>query len=394
MSKFVCILIICLPFLILMLAVVSAASGENTGRVRAREIGIEVGVMNPGPLNAITDIAGVTVGHTTLVRGNDVRTGVTAVLPHGENMYLEKVPAAMYVGNGYGKLAGFTQVEELGTIETPIVLTNTLSVGTAVTAVVKYTLEQPGNENVRSVNAVVGETNDGYLNDIRGMHVTEDDVISAIKTAKPGPVDEGCVGAGTGTRAFGYKGGIGTASRRVHGGDGGSYTVGVLVQTNYGGILDINGAPVGRELKKIERNNKVQRDGEGSCMIVIATDAPLCSRNLKRLAKRAVLGLSRTGSEMGNGSGDYVIAFSTAYRIPHSGIRLLQVPPLLPNNAMTPFFRAVVEATQEAVYNSMFMATTVEGYKGHTTHAIPLDEVVKICKQYNVLNLQQKMKNE
>ncbi len=389
MSKIMCLLIMCLPFFIVAIAGVSSSTGDDTKRARAREIGIQVGVMKPGPLNAITDVDGVTVGHTTCIDGSDVRTGVTAILPHGANLYQEKVPAAMYVGNGYGKLAGSTQVEELGTIETPIVLTNTLSVGTAVTAVVNYTLDQSGNETVRSVNAVVGETNDGYLNDIRGMHVTENDVISAIEAAKPGPVEEGSVGAGTGTRAFGYKGGIGTASRLVPGSGGGkAYTVGVLVQSNYGGILNINGAPAGRELRKTARAERGQPEREGSCMIVITTDAPLCPRNLKRMAKRAVLGLARTGSEMGNGSGDYVIAFSTAYRLPHSGSSPLTVPPLMPNNAMTPFFRAVIEATQEAVYNSMFMATTVEGYRGLVTQAIPLDDVIRICKKYNVLNLQ------
>ena len=378
-------------FLIFMLAGVTSSAGEQTGRIRARETGIVVGVMQPGTWNAITDVPGVTVGHTTIIRGTDVRTGVTAILPHSGNMYQEKVPAAIFVGNGYGKLAGYTQVEELGTIETPVVLTNTLSVGTVMTAVVRYTLSQPGNEDVRSVNAVVGETNDGYLNDIRGMHVTEKDVLDALAGAKSGPVEEGSVGAGTGTRAFAFKGGIGTSSRLVEVEDDRKYTVGVLVQTNYGGILDINGVPFDREYRKQKNDTKVMKGDGGSCMIVVATDAPLCIRNLKRLAKRAVLGLARTGSEMGNGSGDYVITFSTAYRIPHTGTKPLLIPQLIPDNAITPFFRAVVEATQEAVYNSMFMATTVEGYGGHVSMAIPIEDVISISKKYNMLDLQKKL---
>lgn len=348
---------------------------------RARDIGIEVGVLSPGPLNAITDVPGVRVGHKTIVRGDSIRTGVTAILAHGGNLFRQKVPAACCVGNGFGKLAGSTQIEELGNIETPIVLTNTLAVGTAVRAVVEYSLDQPGNEDVRSVNAVVGETNDGYLNDIRGMHVTVEDVLEAVRSARSGPVDEGSVGAGTGTIAFGFKGGIGTASRLVPREDGGAYTVGVLVQTNYGGILDINGAPVGREMKRREDT------GDGSCMIVVATDAPLSPRNLTRLAARALHGLARTGSHMSNGSGDYVISFSTAYRIPHESEDLLPVPPLVPNSGMTPLFLAVVEATQEAVYNSLFTATAITGYKGRIVPAIPLPEVVRICEKYNVLHL-------
>jgi D-aminopeptidase len=378
-------------FIIFMLAGVTFSTGEQTGRTRARETGIVVGVMQPGTWNAITDVPGVTVGHTTIIRGTDVRTGVTAIPPHSGNMYQEKVPAAIFAGNGYGKLAGYTQVEELGTIETPVVLTNTLSVGTVMTAVVRYTLSQPGNEDVRSVNAVVGETNDGYLNDIRGMHVTEKDVLDALAGAKSGPVEEGSIGAGTGTRAFAFKGGIGTSSRLVQGEDDRKYTVGVLVQTNYGGILDINGVPFDREYRKQKKDIKDMKGDSGSCMIVVATDAPLCIRNLKRLAKRAILGLARTGSEMGNGSGDYVIAFSTAYRIPHTGTKLLSIPQLIPDNAITPFFRAVVEATQEAVYNSMFMATTVEGYGGHISLAIPIEDVISISKKYNMLDLPKKL---
>ncbi|UCC44880.1 MAG: P1 family peptidase, partial [Candidatus Zixiibacteriota bacterium] len=314
-----------------------------------------------------------------------------AVLPHTGNIFREKVPAAIYVGNGYGKLAGYTQVEELGNVETPIILTNTLSVGTAVNATVRYILNLAGNEDVKSVNAVVGETNDGHLNDIRGGHVKEQDVLEAIAGAKSGPVEEGNVGAGTGTRVFGFKGGIGTASRMVPIDSVGSYVLGVLVQTNFGGTLDVNGAPVGRELRRSNQDTETVAGEDGSCMIVVATDAPLSSRNLKRLAGRALHGLARTGSSMSNGSGDYVIAFSTAYRIPHGSKETVPVPPLLPNGAMSPFFRAVSEATQEAIYNSMFMAETMEGYGGHIVPAIPVDKVIEICRNYNVLHLQKKL---
>lgn len=374
------------------------APGSETRRARARDLGIETGVMETGPLNAITDVAGVLVGHRTLMRGSHVRTGVTAILPHGGNIFLEKAPAAIAVGNGFGKLAGATQVEELGSIETPIILTNTLCVGTAVEAVVRYTLALAGNENVRSVNAVVGETNDGYLNDIRGLHVSGEDVLAAIRDARHGLPAEGSVGAGAGTIAFGFKGGIGTASRIVPiekfepPRDSGApkepmqYTVGVLVQSNFGGLLDVNGAPVGRELAAKRDKQSHGGGGQGSCMIVIATDAPLSPRNLERLARRAFLGLARTGSYMSNGTGDYAIAFSAAYRVPY-GARRIELPPLVANDAMTPLFQAVVEATQEAVYNSLFMATTVEGHRGHTIEAIPIDDVLEICRKYNVLNL-------
>ena len=415
----------------------AAVPGPEPRRARARDLGIEPGAMEPGPLNAITDVAGVLVGHRTLMRGSHVRTGVTAILPHGGNIFLEKMPAAIAVGNGFGKLAGSTQVEELGNIETPIVLTNTLSVGAAVEAVVRYTLALTGNESVRSVNAVIGETNDGYLNDIRGLHISGEDVFAAIGDARDGPPPEGSVGAGAGTVAFGFKGGIGTASRIVPiekpepPRDSGSvkepmhYTVGVLVQSNFGGLLDVNGVPVGRELaakrekqsrgggdddpKKESGESGGSKNGsgnsgtdatpmdigagtdatpgdQGSCMIVIATDAPLSPRNLKRLARRAFLGLARTGSYMSNGTGDYAIAFSTAYRIPH-GARRIELPSLVANDAMTPLFQAVVEATQEAVYNSLFMATTVEGYRGRTIEAIPINDVLEICRKYNALNL-------
>jgi D-aminopeptidase len=365
---------------------ISSFAKEDTHRMRARELGIEVGVMEIGGWNAITDVEGVRVGHRTIIRGDSIRTGVTAILPHEGNLFRNRVPGAIYVGNGFGKLVGFTQVEELGAIETPIVLTNTLSVGTAMTALVKYVLSQPGNEDVCSVNAVVGETNDGYLNDIRGLHITEEDVLDAIGDARSGPVGEGSVGAGTGTTAFGFKGGIGTASREVPTQEDGYYTVGVLIQSNYGGMLDINGAPVGRELNQSNGSKGSGGDGEGSCMIVVATDAPLCSRNLKRLAKRALHGLARTGSCMSNRSGEYVIAFSTAYRIPHI-TEPLSMPGWVPDDATTPLFCAVVEATQEAVYNSMLAASTVQGQQGRIVRSIPVDQVVRICEKYNVLHL-------
>ncbi len=363
---------------------------ENT-RPRARDIGIEVGILPTGPLNAITDVMGVKVGHRTLWQGDSVRTGVTVILPHGDNIFQEKVPAAVYLGNAFGKLAGSLQVEELGNIETPIALTNTLNVPVAMQALVRYTLQQPGNKGVGSVNAIAGETNDGSLNDIRGMHVAEGDVMAALKAASGGPVEEGAVGAGTGTTCFGFKGGIGTSSRRLPG-DFGGYTVGVLVQTNYGGVLTINGAPVGRELGNFPFSQYTLGDqSEGSCMIVVATDAPLSPRNLKRLAKRAVLGLGQTGSPMFNGSGDFVIAFSTAYRIPYDSDLLNPPVALLSNDYTGGLFMAVVEAVEESVYNSMFKAVTVTGRNGNTRDAIPIDRVIEICRRYNVLNLQDRL---
>jgi len=377
--------------LILCFTGVGVVTGQEHARARAREIGIEVGILPTGPLNAITDVEGVKVGHKTVWQGDAVRTGVTVILPHGDNLFQEKIPAAIYLGNAFGKLAGSTQVEELGNIETPIALTNTLNVPIAVQALIRYTLQQPGNESVGSVNAVVGETNDGWLNDIRGMHVTESDVITALEAASSGTVEEGSVGAGTGTSCFGFKGGIGTSSRILPE-DMGSYTVGVLVQTNYGGVLRINGAPVGRELGTFPLSDYTKGlQGEGSCMIVIATDAPLSPRNLKRLAKRAVLGLGQTGSPMFNHSGDFVVAFSTAYRIPYNGDMLEPPVALLSNNSTSILFMAVVEATEEAVYNSMFTATTVMGRDGNTLEAIPIDKVIEISRKYNVLNLQDRL---
>ncbi|MET0624938.1 MAG: P1 family peptidase [Pyrinomonadaceae bacterium] len=371
-------------------------------RPRSRDIGLRVGVLPAGRLDAITDVEGVRVGHVTLVKGEDVRTGVTAVVPHGGNLFREKVPAAVFVGNGFGKLAGSTQVEELGELETPILLTNTLSVPRAADALVEWMLALPGNEDVRSVNPLVGETNDGQLNDIRGRHVGRDEVFAALKSAKGGEVEEGSVGAGTGTVAFGFKGGIGTASRVVPAKHGG-YTVGVLVQTNYGGVLTMNGAPVGRELGRyylkddLEPARKSERRGQpgpspnvdradGSCIVVVATDAPLDARNLRRLAARAMLGLARTGSPSTNGSGDYVIAFSTApgNRIRHGDTALRRVE-LLPNDAMSPLFLACVEATEEAVYNSLLRATTVTGRNGTRVEALPVERTIEILKKYNAL---------
>lgn len=354
---------------------------------RIRSLGLEPGIFQPGSLNAITDVAGVHVGHRMLVEGDSVRTGVTAVLPHGGDLFREKVPAAVYVGNGFGKAAGFLQVQELGTIETPIVLTNTLSVGTAVEATVAWTLRQPGNEDVRSVNAVVGETNDGYLNDIRGQHVTREDVWAAIDAADGGPVAEGSVGAGTGTSTLGWKGGIGTASRVLPEKLGG-YTLGALVQTNYGGLLRIDGVPVGEALGRysfrevVEGTSEAERspdsEDEGSCMIVIATDAPLSPRNLERVAKRAILGLARTGSFMSNGTGDFVIAFSTQNRAGGSAVQQIDA---LANDRTSPLFLATVEAVEEAVYNALTAATTVQGRDGHVVEALPLDRVEELLRE-------------
>ncbi len=351
---------------------------------RMRDYGIEIGVMKPGPLNAITDVAGVKVGQVTLVQGDSVRTGVTAVLPHGGNVFHQKVPAAIYVANGFGKLTGLSQVEELGTLETPIILTNTLGVPTAADALITYTLSNPENGDVQSVNPVVGETNDGWLSDIRGRHVTREHVRQALREARDGPVAEGCAGAGTGTVCFGYKGGIGTASRVLPKTLGG-YTVGVLVQTNFGGVLEIAGVPVGKELKNYLFREELERGADGSCMIVVATDAPLDARNLKRLARRAVLGLGKTGGICANGSGDYVIAFSTdpGLRVPFQSDAPLQEVKRLRDDRVTPLFLAVIEATEEAILNSLFAATTTVGRDGHKSEAIPIDEVLRIMKKYN-----------
>jgi D-aminopeptidase len=337
--------------------------------------------MEPGELNAITDVAGVKVGHVTLIKGEDVRTGVTAILPHGGNIFQEKVPAAVYIANAYGKLMGSTQVEELGNLETPIILTNTLSVPTAADGVIDYILSLPGNERVGSVNPVVGETNDGWLNDIRGRHVKREHVVEAIRNARSGPVEEGSVGAGTGTTCFRFKGGIGTSSRVLPESRGG-YTVGVLVQTNFGGNFQINGYPVGELLREDRRQGDMEDLPEGSCMVVVATDAPLDSRNLKRLAKRALLGIVRTGGYYSNGSGDYAIAFST-----DGGLRVAarsQSPTMkieiLRNNQMSRLFLAAAEACEEAILNSLFKARDMEGQDGRKIGALPLDKLKELLK--------------
>lgn len=342
---------------------------------------LKVGVLSPGTLNAITDVEGVMVGHVTLNTGTDCRTGVTAVLPHPGNIFQQKVPAAIYIANGFGKLTGISQVNELGWIETPLILTNTLSVPVAAQAVVQYVLSQPGNENVRSVNPVVGETNDDHLNDIRSRFVRVEDVLKAIETAEEGAVHEGVVGAGTGTVCFGFKGGIGTSSRRLPGTSGG-YTIGVLVQTNFGGILRINGAPVGEELGQYYSPH-----GDGSCMIVVATDAPLDARQLKRLAKRAAYGLVRTGGISSHGSGDYAIAFSTFQDnfVSHSPESTVVSRQILRDDALSPLFLAATEATEEAIYHSLFLAETVKGFKGHSAEKLPLDKVIKILERHDVL---------
>ncbi len=372
----------------------ASAFAQTPARPRARDLGIQVGILPAGPLDAITDVEGVRVGHTTTIQGADVRTGVTVVLPHAGNIFREKVAGAVFVGNGFGKLMGSTQVNELGEIETPIVLTSTLAVPRAADALLDYTLSLSGNEDVQSVNPLVAETNDGYLNDIRGRHIAAADVLSAIRNAKSGPVEEGSVGAGTGTVAFGFKGGIGTASRRLPPSLGG-FTLGVLVQSNFGGVLSINGAPVGRELGHYYLKDKLSgkatgtsldprtQDSNGSIIVVIATDAPLDARNLRRLAARAIMGLARTGAAGSNGSGDYAIAFSTARRIFH-GDTLPQRITILPNDAVSPLFLAVIEATEEAIYNSLLRATTVTG-RGHTVDALPIERTMEILKKYHAI---------
>jgi D-aminopeptidase len=377
------------PTLILALALAGAATVFSAAgeRPRARDLGLAPGVFPPGPLNAITDVAGVRVGHTTIVEGDAVRTGVTAILPHGGNLFQDKVAGAVFVGNAFGKLAGSTQVEELGTIETPIVLTNTLSVGTAIEAVVRHTIAQAGNERIQSVNALVGETNDGELNDIRGLYVTRDHVVAAINAATAGAVAEGSVGAGTGTQCYGWKGGIGTSSRVLPARYGG-YTLGVLVQTNFGGVLTMGGAPVGKELGRYSfappRTDKSDSEAspDGSCMIVVATDAPVDARDLGRLAARAIFGLARTGSSYSNGSGDFAIAFTTS---PEMRTKFGESQPrqriVMPPDGVSPLFQAALEATEEAVYNSLLRATPITS-RGRTVEAIPIDRVTEILKRY------------
>jgi D-aminopeptidase len=366
-------------------AAVSLVTEASAQRHSARELGIVVGVLPPGPLNTITDVAGVRVGHTTVTHGDSINTGVTAILPHGGNVFREKVPAAVVVGNGFGKLVGVTQVQELGELESPVVLTCTLCVPRAADAVLTYLLDLPGNENVRSANPVVGETNDGTLNDIRRRPITEQHVLDAIVNAREGPVEQGSVGAGRGTVAFGWKGGIGTASRKLPE-DLGGWTIGVLVQSNYGGVLTIAGAPVGQELGRhylrgVGREGRRGEDDagpDGSIMIVVATDAPVDHRNLERLARRALAGLARTGSSLSNGSGDYVIAFST--------VRVTDLPAAGPvsNERMSPLFQAMIESTEEAIYNSLLLATTVSGHRG-TVEALPMEETIAVLRKYRVV---------
>ncbi len=394
--------------LAILLGVAVSATGQEPPRLRAREAGVRIGVLSPGPHNAITDVGGVVVGQTTIIRGDNIRTGVTAILPHGGNLFREKVPGAVFIGNAFGKLAGSTQVNELGEIETPIVLTCTLCVPRAADAVIDYMLALPGNADVKSVNPLVGETNDGYLNDIRQRPISRDDVFAAIQRARGGVVEEGSVGAGTGTIAFGFKGGIGTASRKLPQSLGG-YTVGVLVQSNFGGVLTVAGAPVGKELGRYYLRNEtvpgssgrrtqaapqgrskeaagLPENADGSCMIVVATDAPVDARNLKRLAARAIMGLGRTGSSASNGSGDFVIAFSTAAALritPEHGAEARQVA-LLGNEAMSPLFEAAIEATEEAIINSLFKARPITG-NGHTVEALPLDKTLEILRKHRMI---------
>ena len=365
--------------LFLLLLLPATAMSQTTGgtnRPRARDVGVIVGNLPTGQHNAITDVAGVRVGHTTLIEGEAIRTGVTAILPHDQNAFRSRVPAAIVVGNGFGKLLGVTQVEELGELETPILLTCTLCVWKAATAMVEWLLKLPTMENVRSINPVVGETNDGGLNDIRAMPIRTEHVVQALEKASTGPVEEGTVGAGTGTVAFGWKGGIGTSSRVLPANNGG-YTVGVLVQSNYGGSLTINGAPVGRELRG---NTPGDDAGDGSIMMIVATDAPLDHRGLRRLAERALTGLARTGSSMSNGSGDYVIAFSTAASVRRTETNAPRTITDLPNDAVSRLFVAVADATEEAIYNSLFKAVSVKNVQ-----ALPVDRTVEILRKYRAI---------
>lgn len=369
-----------LVFLTFMLMLPCALTAQQ--RVRARDLGVAPGRLTPGVHNAITDVPGVRVGQVTRIVGDSIRTGVTAILPHGENLFRSRVPAAIVVGNGFGKLLGVTQVEELGELETPIVLTCTLCVWRAADAMVGWMLAQPGMEGVRSINPVVGETNDGSLNDIRDRPIRAEDVVQALEAADSGAVEEGSVGAGTGTIAFGWKGGIGTSSRHLDSRAGG-YTVGVLVQSNFGGAFTVMGVPMWKELTRPVPPATRKNTADGSIMIVVATDAPVSDRNLQRMAARAMMGLGRTGAYGSNGSGDYVIAFSTALSVRRTeGAPVRQVSDL-DNEAMSPLFEAVAEATEEAVYNSLFMATTVESRSGRA-EAVPLDQVRAALKRHAI----------
>ena len=368
-------------FLIAALTVLGVVSLAAQPHKTLRQWGFATGIFQTGQYNAITDVPDVTVGHVTLIEGDSVRTGVTAIVPHQGDIFNHKVPAAIHVGNGFGKLAGITQVQELGNIETPVVLTNTLSVAAGIEGLVRYTLMQPGNEGVRSVNAVVGETNDGRLNDISGMHVTPQMVIDAINAAHGGPVEQGNVGAGTGTICFGFKGGIGTSSRVLPQSLGG-YTVGVLAQTNYGGILEIDGVQVGQRLEKHDFINHVRKteNVDGSCMMVVVTDAPLDSRNLERLAKRAMMGLAKTGGIASNGSGDYVIAMSVAPDNLIDANAKTITSTVLANGEMSSLFAATIEATAEALWNSLFMAEPMTGRNGYHVDALPVEEVLQMLR--------------
>ena len=370
------------PVLLAMTVVSSSASAQ---RARARDLGVKPGVFPPGKLNAITDVAGVRVGHTTVIEGDSVRTGVTAILPHAGNLFSDRVQAALHVGNGFGKITGVTQLQELGELETPILLTCTLCVWRAADAMVGWLLEQPGMSNVRSINPVVAETNDGTLNNIRSRPIKPEHVRAALTSASSGPVAEGAVGAGTGTVAFGWKGGIGTSSRVLPTSLGG-WTVGVLVQTNFGGILQVLSAPVGKELGQYAFKREAESPGDrgdGSCVMVIATDAPLSDRNLERLAARAIMGLARTGSSASNGSGDYVLAFSTSDKVRRAATATRLTTEELANEQMSGLFEGAVEATEEAIYNSLFQATTTTS-NGRTIEAIPLDKVKAILTKYGV----------
>ncbi|PAC32442.1 P1 family peptidase [Flectobacillus sp. BAB-3569] len=353
---------------------------------RLRDYGVKIGVMKTGALNAITDVKGVKVGHTTIQQGDSINTGVTAIIPAEGNLFQSKVPAAIYIGNGFGKLMGISQVKELGNLETPIVLTNTLSIATAADAIIDYSVSQKENQNLRSVNAIVGETNDSYLNDIVGRHVKKQHILTAIENAKNGVVAEGNVGAGTGTVCFGFKGGIGTASRVLPKASGG-YTVGVLVQTNFGGVLQIDGVPVGVALNQYFLNSQLNDPADGSCMIVVITDAPVTARNLERIAKRAMMGLAKTGGIASNGSGDYVIAISNAegLRVPHESKEKLQTVQELRNDEVSPLFLATIEATEEAILNSLFAAKTLKGKNG-TIQSLPIDQTIKLLKEYKKIN--------
>ncbi|HEU5412075.1 MAG TPA: P1 family peptidase [Candidatus Acidoferrales bacterium] len=371
-------------------SVLARAQGNESGsKPRARDLGIRIGVYDPGKLNAITDVAGVQVGQVTIIRGENIRTGVTAIVPHAGNMFQQKVAGAVYVFNAFGKLVGSTQVNELGEIETPIVLTNTLSVWDAAAALTDWMLALAGNEQVRSINPVVGETNDGWLNDIRGRHVKAVDVVRALESARGGAVEEGTVGAGTGTVAFGWKGGIGTSSRVLPAKNGG-YTVGVLVQTNFGGNLTIAGVPVYRELQpprpQSSARSEKRNSADGSCMMVVATDAPIDARQSQRAAKRAIFGLARSGSSGSNGSGDFVIAFSTTAKIPApSGAANNSSANRLSEEELSPLFEAVAEATEEAIDNSLLQATTVKGRDGHIIEALPIAKLQQILAQHGIV---------